>query len=53
MKAEIEDYPKDFEIQIRLSESLHEQNRLRRELDTLKEQGTVIVLFLISPFIST
>ncbi|KAM7538165.1 hypothetical protein Aperf_G00000065641 [Anoplocephala perfoliata] len=39
MKAEIEDYPKDFEIQIRLSESLHEQNRLRRELDTLKEQA--------------
>nr|CUU98792.1 hypothetical transcript [Hymenolepis microstoma] len=39
MKTEIEDYPKDFEIQIRLSESLHEQNRLRRELETLKEQA--------------
>lgn len=45
MKTEIEDYPKDFEIQIRLSESLHEQNRLRRELETLKEQGIVEFIF--------
>ncbi|EUB59420.1 Pericentrin [Echinococcus granulosus] len=39
MREEIEDYPKDFEIQIRLSEALHEQNRLRRELESLRDQN--------------
>ncbi|VDM16284.1 unnamed protein product [Hydatigera taeniaeformis] len=39
IREEIEDYPKDFEIQIRLSESLHEQNRLRRELESLRDQN--------------
>ncbi|KAL5110771.1 hypothetical protein TcWFU_008282 [Taenia crassiceps] len=39
IREEIEDYPKDFEIQIRLSEALHEQNRLRRELESLRDQN--------------
>lgn len=46
IKNEIEDYPRDFEIQIRLSESLHEQNRLRRDLDTIKEKGMIAYSFM-------
>lgn len=45
IREEIEDYPKDFEIQIRLSEALHEQNRLRREIESLRDQSTFVILF--------